>query len=295
MKLKRLFHALWLVVLAAGLPAQAGEVTYHHFASEILGRDYPYTLYLPAGYHETQQAYPVLYLLHGSHGNERDWVGKGNLERTADRLIAQGVIPPLVIVMPGSQSWWIDGYNEAARSAFLDELVPQVEATWRVVPQRDWRAIAGLSAGGYGTLNFILERPDLFAAAAALSPASYVPLPPRNSSATRHPAFLDAAGDFDTDLWQQRNYPAYLDDYAEQEQVVPLYLSAGHRDVYNAAHHARVVHQALAPHQPGLLTFEVLRGGHTWRVWRKSLPNALTWIGRFLEPPIALETLPPSS
>ncbi|MCC5882141.1 MAG: esterase family protein [Halomonas sp.] len=271
--------------------AHAGEVTYHRFTSEVLGRDYPYALYLPDGYHETYQAYPVLYLLHGSFGSERDWVESGGLKETADRLIREGHIPPMVIVMPGSESWWIDGHNEAARTAFLDDLMPYIEATWQVVPQREWRAIAGLSAGGFGALNFTLERPELFAAAAAMSPASYHPLPPRRSTARRHPAFLDAAGSFDESLWRQSNYTAYLENYLEREEIVPLYLSAGHRDPYNAEHHARVVRQALAPHQPDLVAMEVLNGGHTWRVWRASLPTAMAWMGRFLQDPVPLETL----
>ncbi|MFQ3788926.1 alpha/beta hydrolase [Halomonas sp. A29] len=290
MTLKRTIAAL-LAALWCGPMAQASEVTFHRFSSEILGRDYHYTLYLPDGYHETNQAYPILYLLHGSFGSERDWVESGNLKETADRMIRNGVLPPTIIVMPGSVSWWIDGHNESARSAFLDELMPYVEETWQVVSQREWRAIAGLSAGGYGTLNFVFERPELFAAAAALSPASYHPLPPRNSSAWRHPAFLDAAGNFDEELWQRRNYTAYLDRYLERGEAVPLYLSAGNRDAYNAEHHARLVRQALVPHQPDLVAMEVLNGGHTWRVWRASLPNALAWIGRFLQGPVPLEVL----
>ncbi len=291
MTIKHTLAALLSLALLWMGKLQAGEVTYHRFASEILGRDYPYALYLPEGYHESEQAYPVVYLLHGSFGSERDWVESGGLRQTADRLIREGRIPPMVIVMPGSESWWIDGHNEAARTAFLAELMPYIEQAWRVVPQREWRAIAGLSAGGYGTLNFMLERPELFAAAAALSPASYHPLPPRRSSAWRHPAFLDAAGRFDEALWQRSNYTAYLTDYLEREEVVPLYLSAGHRDRYNAEHYARVVRQALLPYQPELVSMEVLNGGHTWRVWRASLPNALAWIGRFLQGPVPLETL----
>jgi enterochelin esterase-like enzyme len=291
MHLGRTIASLWFATLWLSSPAQAGEVTHHRFASEILDRDYAYTLYLPEGYRESNQAYPVLYLLHGSFGSERDWVESGSLKRTADRLIRAGGLPPTVIVMPGSESWWVDGHNEAARTAFFDELMPYIEQTWQVVPQREWRAVAGLSAGGYGALNFVLERPELFAAAAALSPASYHPLPPKNSSARRHPAFLDESGRFDEALWQQSNYTAYLDGYLEREEVVPLYLSAGNRDVFNAEHYARLVSQALGPHQPELLTMEVLNGGHTWRVWRASLPNALAWIGRFLQGPVPLDTL----
>ena len=291
MTFKRAVAALLTASFWWGVAAQAGEVTFHRFSSDILGRDYPYALYLPDSYRDSNLAYPVLYLLHGSFGRERDWVENGHLKQTADRMIRDGLIPPVVIVMPGSQSWWIDGYNEAARSAFFDELMPYVEETWQVVPLREWRAVAGLSAGGYGALNFALERPELFATAAALSPASYHPLPPRNSSAWRHPAFLDATGSFDEALWQQRNYTAHLDSYVERGEVVPIYLSAGNRDVYNAEHHARLVRQALAPHQPDHIAMEVLRGGHTWRVWRTSLPSALAWMARFLLGPVPLETL----
>ena len=285
---RRLMAGLCLLLSTSAL---AGQVTQHRFPSETLGEVYLYTLYLPEGYRTSQLAYPVIYLLHGSFGSERDWVERGSLKSIADRLIGEGVIPPVVIVMPGSRSWWIDGHNEAAHTAFFEELIPHVEATWQVVPERDWRGVAGLSAGGYGSVNFALERPVLFGAAAALSPASYHPLPPANSSAWRHPAFLDDEGAFDTELWQRRNYTAHLDAYLAQERVVPLYLSVGDRDAFNAEHHARLLHQSLVHHQPERLTLEILPGGHTWRVWRASLPHALAWMFQFMEAPIALEAL----
>ncbi len=266
--------------------ALASQVSHHRFHSEALERDYPYTLYLPEGYHDSELDYAVIYLLHGSFGSDRDWVTRGALKEIADRMIRQGHIPPAVIVMPGSQSWWVDGHNEPARTAFLEDLLPHVEDVWRVVPKREWRGIAGLSAGGYGTINFVLERPELFAAAAALSPASYYPLPPANSSAREHAAFLTPDGRFDADLWQRLNYPAHLDSYLDQDYVVPLYLSAGNRDVFDAVDHARRLQAALETHQPGQVPLEVLSGGHTWRVWRASLGPALTFMFRFLQPPL---------
>nr|WP_276316512.1 alpha/beta hydrolase-fold protein [Halomonas flagellata] len=276
--------AVLLLIMLAG-KALAGQVTHHRFHSETLGRDYPYTLYLPDGYPESGLEYPAVYLLHGSLGSDLDWVNRGALKEVADRLIRQGRIPPTVIVMPGSQSWWVDGRNESARTAFFEDLLPHVEALWQVVPEREWRAVAGLSAGGYGTINFILERPELFAAAAALSPASYHPLPPVNSSAREHSAFLTPEGRFDADLWQRLNYPAHLDSYLAQEYVVPLYLSAGNLDAFDAVRHARKLQRALDEHQPGQVPLEVFRGGHSWRVWRASLPGALTFLFRYLQPP----------
>lgn len=268
--------------------AVAGEVSHHRFHSPTLGHDYPYTLYLPDGY-RVDATYPVVYLLHGSFGNEHDWTSRGRLAQTADRLIKAGHIPPAVFVMPGSRSWWVDGYNEPARRAFFDDLMPHIETTYAVGTTREQRAVGGLSAGGFGALNFALERPELFAAVAALSPASYVPVPPSNSSAHRHPAFLDAEGQFDRALWERLNYPAYLeayrlavtpraDDRPGDTPPVPAYISAGRRDVYDAEYHARLLRQALERIQPGQVRLDLYPGGHTWRVWRASLPAALTFL-----------------
>lgn len=296
----RVFHGLLRSLLTsltalAGLwslfnTAVAGEVHYATFDSPTLGHAYPYTVYLPDHYDaNAAEPYPVVYLLHGSFGNERDWLAKGNLAQTADRLIRAGHIPPAVFIMPGSRSWWVDGHNEAARSAFFNDLMPHIENQYRVGATRALRGVGGLSAGGFGALNFALEKPEMFAAAAALSPASYLPYPPSNSSAHRHPAFLDEQGHFDTALWDQLNYPAYLEAYrinvtprpsAEESDIpiVPLYISAGRSDVYDAEFHARKLRQAMERIQPNDVRLDLYPGGHTWRVWRASLPAALTFM-----------------
>ena len=272
----------------------ASEVEHHQFFSPTLGYDYPYSVYLPDNYDtEATAPYPVVYMLHGSFGTDRDWVSRGNLQQVADRLIGAGYIPPAVYIMPGSRSWWVDGYNEPARSAFFNDLMPHVEATYHVGTERHQRAVAGLSAGGYGALNFALERPDLFAAVAALSPASYAPLPPRNSSAWRHPAFQDEQGRFDQQLWETLNYTAYLEEYRlrvtprgtdEESDLspVPLYISAGRSDVYDAEFHARILRQAMERIQPNDVRLDLYPGGHTWEVWRASLPAALNFLFQYV-------------
>jgi len=284
----------WLTLSTHSL---ASEVEHHQFFSPTLGYDYPYSVYLPDNYDaQATDAYPVVYMLHGSFGTDRDWVARGNLQQTADRLIRAGFIPPAVYIMPGSRSWWVDGHNEPARSAFFNDLMPHVEATYHVGQERRLRGVAGLSAGGYGALNFALERPDLFAAVAALSPASYAPLPPRNSSAWRHPAFLDEQGQFDRELWETLNYTAYLEEYrlsvtprgTEEEgdfSPVPLYISAGRSDVYDAEFHARLLRQAMERIQPNDVRLDLYPGGHTWQVWRASLPAALNFLFQYVGQP----------
>lgn len=266
------------VVSLCATPLWAGEVATYHFASETLGRDYVYSIYLPDGYHDSQMQYPHLYLLHGNGGNERTWVTDGNAASILDQEIGAGTIPPAVVIMPSSPSWWVDGYNEPAETAFFDDLIPHVEATWRVIPERAGRAVAGLSAGGFGTVNFALEHPEMFAAAAALSPASYVPVPPSHSSGNRSASFVGPDGAFDPDKWAELNYTAYIDDYLAQDVVVPMYINSGDHDTFDIAYHGAVLYQKLREHQPQQVEFRVVDGDHEWKVWQETLPEALDFV-----------------
>jgi enterochelin esterase-like enzyme len=285
--------ALLLAALAA-TGALAGTVEHHEFPSATLDRPYAYEIYLPDDYAESELHYPVLYLLHGSGGSETDWVKKGDLVTTADRLIDEGAVPPAIVVMPGGRSWWIDGHNEAGETAFLEDLMPEVAARWRTLGTRDGRLIAGLSAGGYGATNLALSHPERFAAAAALSPASYVPTPPPTSSAHRHPAFLDAEGRFDQALWKARNYPPRLQEYLAQDRIVPFWVMSGDHDTFDIAWHAAALYQALRDHQPGQVEpdrveFRVVDGDHEWSVWAEALPEAVTWLFGHVQGPRATD------
>ena len=270
-----------LIVVTVGLLADlsfAGSITHRSFDSRILDREYAYNIYLPDGYETSDLTFPVLYLLHGSFGSEHDWPQNGNVLDTLDRLISAGEIPPALVVMPGTRSWWIDGHNEAAKTAFFEDLIPHIEASYRAIPERTGRLVAGLSAGGYGTVKFVLEHPDRFAAGAAFSPASYVPLPPPNSSAWQHPAYLDTAGEFDASLWEARNYTAHIEAYKQGGVVVPLFITSGDHDVFDIAYHGAVLYQALREHQPDNVEFRVVDGDHEWRVWAEGLPEALVYL-----------------
>lgn len=273
-------------LVSARVAGASGQVVEGEFYSGLLDRPYRYLTYLPEGYGFACSHYPVVYLLHGSFGGHLDWVKKGNVTAILDKLIRQGTIPPAIVVMPGSLSWWIDGYNEPAATAFLDELIPHIEDQFRVVPERSWRGVAGLSAGGYGAVSFALSRPDLFGAAAAFSPASYYPLPPGNSSAWNHPAFTTEAGLFDKELWARSNYTAHLESYRAQAKVVPMYISAGDRDPFNAAHYAANMETSLISHQADRVRLQIFPGGHTWRVWRASLPHGVTFMFNYLQGPV---------
>lgn len=130
---------------------------------------------LPEGYDAApRRRYPVLYLLHGANGNERDWStpALGNAEAITDGV-------PLIVVMPdgGKGGFYTDWYNNGAlgppewETYHIDELLPWIDAHFRTTGQRSGRAIAGLSMGGFGSMSYAARHPDLFVAAAAFSGA----------------------------------------------------------------------------------------------------------------------------
>lgn len=125
----------------------------------------------------------------------------------------------------------------------------------------------------------------MFAAGAALSPASYVPVPPSHSSGTRHPAYLDADGNFDSAKWDELNYTSYIDAYKAQDMVVPLYINSGDHDTFDIAYHAAVLYQTLREHQPNAVEFRVVDGDHEWQVWTNTLPEAMEYVFSFTSRP----------
>ena len=274
-----------LIALAG--PALGQSVQHVTFQAEALDRDLPYTVYLPAGYEAGDMRYSVLYLLHGAFGNEQNWITSGRVVPTLNRLIGEGEIPPIVVVMPGgANNWWADGQDEPMQTAFFDDLIPHVEATYRIIDERQGRMIAGLSAGGFGTVNYVFQYPDMFISAAALSPAVYDPMPPLHSSAHRSVVF-QTDGAFDQQVWDSLNWPSFIDGYREQDTVVPIYLNSGDHDTFDIAYHTAKLFQELFEHQPQQVQFRVIDGDHEWAVWRDTIGDALEYVTSYASWPRA--------
>ena len=282
--LRLLLKGVLLNLLLTGM-LQASEVRHVSFQSETLGREYVYNIYLPDGYQRSGLRYPVLYLLHGNLGTEQSWVGPGNIQQTTDQLIADGTIEPMLIVIPADPKfWWVDGPDEQAMTALVNDLRRQIENQYRTIESRDGRAIAGYSAGGFGTANIALSYPQLFAAAAPLSPAVYTPVPPMDSSATRQDAFL-TDGKFDPARWEALNWVSFFEDYKTSGLIVPFYINTGDHDRFDIAIHAAVFYQALREHQPEFTEFRVFDGDHNFAAWGGTIGLAMQYLDRFLATP----------
>ncbi|MEV7615554.1 alpha/beta hydrolase-fold protein [Streptomyces sp. NPDC089799] len=165
--------------------------------SRVLGREVPYSLYLPAGVlpapggRRPDGPLPMLVLLHGSSGKHTDWVVKGGIVPTLERVIAAGRIPPCALVMPDArrdpgrpgseqdETFYVndaaspDGDAQRFEDMFVKEFVPAVEQAHGLGGRTERRAVAGLSMGGYGALMYALRYPGLFGAAAGLSTAHF--------------------------------------------------------------------------------------------------------------------------
>lgn len=284
--LKSLSQLLVAVVLCSLYSlTHAGTITHHSLESTLMSRTLVYSLYTPDAYQNSQTDFPVLYLLHGASGNENSWVGAGNIEATADALIASGAIPPMLIVMPADPNfWWADSHLESSQTALITELIPHVDASYRTQAERGGRLIAGYSAGGFGTTNAALKYPQLFSAAAALSPAVYDPVPPASSSATRVAVFQRDGG-FDAELWRSLNWVSVFDDYKKSGLIVPFYINSGDHDRFDIAFHAAGFFQALRLHQPELAELRIFDGDHDFDAWGGSVGDAMQYIAGFLTTP----------
>src|SRR5882672_4068109 len=170
MKLSGILLLSTLSIICAG---QSGKVSEHlTMKSKILNKDVNYSLYLPPDYESSKRNYPVVYLLHGFTDNDNGWLQFGEVNRYADNAINSGEIPPMIIAMPdGGVTWYLNNYDGSVRyeDFFIQEFIPFIDATYRTRPLKEYRGIAGLSMGGYGSLLNSLKHPDMFAACSALS------------------------------------------------------------------------------------------------------------------------------
>ena len=156
-----------------------GAVHVNFYDSANLDTERMVYVYTPPGYETSKQKYPVLYLLHGNGQIEASWTWTGRANVIMDNLLADGKIVPMVVVMPyGHIPREIKTATPAPPSAndpaaiekeLLTAVKPMVEGEYRVLTDRNHRAIAGLSMGAAQSMSIGLRHLDQFAYIAAFS------------------------------------------------------------------------------------------------------------------------------
>lgn len=153
---------------------QIRQIRYFSDVTKAWRRAFVYT---PAGYDtNTSQRYPVLYLQHGGGEDETGWPNQGKMDAIMDNLIAEGKAKPMIVVMDNgyavdpsassaNSSQGIRGLfqNSALEKVFINEIIPLVDKEFRTIPDRDHRAMAGLSMGGFQSFQIAMTNLDKFA------------------------------------------------------------------------------------------------------------------------------------
>ena len=149
-----------------------GRLEMVEYDSKSVGTKRKTLVYTPPGY-SADKKYPVLYLLHGIGGDEEEWRKGAKPEAILDNLFADQKAVPMIVVMPNGRAQPNDratGNVMATAPAFakfeqdlLGDLIPFIEAKYATRPERETRALAGLSMGGGQSLNFGLAHLDTFA------------------------------------------------------------------------------------------------------------------------------------
>ncbi|MBS1577122.1 MAG: esterase family protein [Bacteroidetes bacterium] len=255
--------------------------------SKVLGKNVNYTVYLPADYYTSQRTYPVVYLLHGFTDDNTGWLQFGEINRYADKAIADGTIPPMIIVMPnGDSSFYINSYDgkENYEDFFVNEFIPSVEKEFHIKAEKKYRGVAGLSMGGYGTLIYALKHPDLFVAAAPFSAAVWddeaiTSMPDANYDIVIGKLFGKGLKGKNrlTKTWYDNDILKMVADKpADELKKVRYWIDCGDDDFLikgNCLLHIALTEKKV-PHE-----FRVRDGAHNWTYWRTGITDALQFIG----------------
>jgi enterochelin esterase family protein len=254
-----------------------GSVTTMWVPSTLMKTPRRMIVYTPPGYEEGVTKYPVLYLLHGSGGDEDTWPTMGIANIIMDNLIADGKAKPMIVVMPNA--YWselasldlagprkaappgvgagggVQGPPDANEIDIVRDLVPFVDKHFRTMPGQANRALAGLSMGSGITANVGLKRLDVFASIGLLSGGMF-----RGSG--------DSPGGVAS---IDRISPAFRTDPAGTDKKLRLlFLSCGTED-------PRIdgMKQAADELQARKIkvVFKAYPGAHEWKVWRHSLAD----------------------
>jgi enterochelin esterase-like enzyme len=244
-----------------------GRIDSVQYASKTVGTNRKALVYTPPGFSKKKK-YPVLYLLHGIGGDEKEWLKGGNPQIILDNLYAQNKLEPMIVVMPNGRAMKDDRaigniFDKEKVEAFatfekdlLNDLIPYVEKTYPALKDREHRAIAGLSMGGGQSLNFGLGNLNKFAWVGGFSSAPNTKTP-------------------------QELVP---DPEAAKKQLKLLWISCGDAD--GLISFSKRTHDYLYQHDVPHVYY-VEPGGHDFKVWK----NGLYMFSQFLFKPVDVASL----
>ena len=246
--------------------------------SEILGCTKRYCIYLPQEYADENRTFPVLYLLHGLTDTHTAWRDKGDVQNIATELINDGKAQEMIIVMPDAGTTY-DGYFNSEEWRYEDfffrEFVPHVESTYRIISDKQHRAIAGLSMGGGGTTWYAINHSEMFSSAYAMSAlmglvdGTWITHTPD----ARRRVFMESA--------IANNNIAAVENATQEQRAriasVRWFIDVGDDDFLfdNNMEFIKAMRQKRIPYQ-----LRVRDGAHVWQYWQQALYIALPFVSQ---------------
>jgi enterochelin esterase-like enzyme len=253
-----------------------GQVREVWYNSKVTGSWRHALIYLPPTYEtQTKQRYPVLYLQHGGGENETGWIRQGRANVILDNLLAKGKCKPMIIVMaygyarragqstpvvtgpPAGSPERIKAMQEMM-SAFEDDvtqaLIPFIDKAYRTIPDRNHRAMAGLSMGGMQTFQITLNHLDLFSYIGGFSGAGGM-LGGRK---------FDPKTDYNG---------AFADPAAFAKRVHLLWIGVGTAEPERMRTGLQQLHASLLEAKIQHVYYESPGTDHEWQTWRRDLKD----------------------
>ena len=256
----------------AGLP----QVRVDSLKSKVLNVSRNYSVYLPKGYFvQPEKKYPVLYLLHGLSDNNNGWLNAGHLQDMANRAIDDGDACEMIIVVPDAGTVK-DGYFDTEgwpyETFFFEEFIPYIEKRYRIIADKQHRAIAGYSMGGGGATAYAQKHPELFSSVYAMS--ALMTLPKQDRPSVMEPEMAE----FGQSVLANDcvAYVAFTDETTLKKlRTVRWFVDCGDDDFLLDANirFYREMQNAKIPCE-----LRVRDGNHDWEYWQVALKMALPFV-----------------
>ena len=272
------FWLILIFVTSSAVQAQTASQSVSKFTGEekldsrLMSRKMSYRVNLPTNYDKAKgNRYAVVYLLHGLTGHFNDWTDKTKLAEYASKR-------DFIVVTPeGGNGWYSDSataVNDKYESYIVQELIPEIDKKYRTISDRQHRAIAGLSMGGYGSLKFGLKYPEKFVLigsfSGALGAASWSDKTLGNGWKVVTDSIMSVYGAEESQTRKDNDiYKIVKEMSPEKAKNLPfIYVDCGTEDglIQQNRDFAAILLEKKIPHE-----FRQLPGKHDWIFWNSQV------------------------
>ncbi|GAB6123620.1 alpha/beta hydrolase-fold protein [Dysgonomonas termitidis] len=240
---------------------QIRQVRYYSNITKVWRRAFVYT---PAGYDANiSERYPVMYLQHGGGEDETGWWNQGKMDAIMDNLIAEAKVKPMIVVMDNGYAIDPDNnkrqsgqgirglfQNKTLENVFMQEIIPMIDKEFRTISDRDHRAMAGLSMGGFQSFQIAMSNIDKFAYVGGFS----------------------GGGSIQQDYEFSKMYNGvWADVNTFNQKMKVVYLSIGTDEPANMYQTVNSFHKEMEKTGIKHMYYESPGTSHEWLTWRRSL------------------------